>query len=63
MKPQLEDLLTVEQAAPKLGMAPGTIRNKIAKGQFKCPFIKDGGIKFRPSDIEKYLESRTVRFR
>jgi len=56
----LEDLLTIDEVAPKIGMSPKTIRNKIFQGVFPVPFIKDGGIKFRPSDINAYLEKRTV---
>jgi predicted DNA-binding transcriptional regulator AlpA len=61
MSKVLPDLLTIEQAAPKLGMAPATIRKKISLKTFKCRFIKDGGIKFDPRDIENYLESRKVK--
>lgn len=63
MKKQLEDLLSVEEASKKIGMAVGTIYNRINNTKdFPIPFLKVGKLlKFRPSDIQKYLESREIK--
>jgi excisionase family DNA binding protein len=59
----LEKLLSVEQAAPLLGWKPRTIYNKISKKELPLPFIKlhGGDVRFRPNDIELYLQSRIVK--
>jgi len=59
----LEKLLTIKEAAPLLGWEVSTIYNKISHKKMPLPFIKlpGGNIKFKPSEIEKYLERRTIR--
>lgn len=59
----IEKLLSVDEAAPYIGLTPGTIYVKICRGTMPVDFIKlaGGDIKFKPSAIEKYIESRTIK--
>ena len=62
-KNDLTNLLSVKEAAPKIGMAVGTIYNRINNlKNFPIPFLKVGKlIMFDPGDIAEYRESRKVR--
>lgn len=55
----MEKLLNVKELAEVLGCKPGTIRKKCQEG--KLPFIRiDGRPRFKPSDIERFIEMRRV---
>ena len=50
--------LTVEQLGKALSLAPQTIYNKIAKGEFKVPTYVDGGKLYSDyRDVAAYLDS------
>lgn len=50
--------LTVEQLGKALNLAPQTIYNKIAKGEFRVPTYVDGGKRFCDyRDVALYLDS------
>lgn len=52
-----EKLLTVEELAEALGLAPQTIRNWVALR--KIPFLRIGGkTRFRKRSIEMWLEQK-----
>ena len=63
MKQELEDLLSIQEASKKIGMAVGTIYNRINNTKdFPIPFLKVGRlIKFKPSDIDRYLKTRIIK--
>lgn len=61
-KSDLEDLLTVEELAPKIGMSAGTIRNRIyVNKDFPIPYIQTSGPRFRPSAVKAYLDKREIK--
>ena len=48
------------EAAKTLGVTPGTLQVWRSTGRYGIPFIKVGRlVKYRPSDLESWLESRT----
>jgi hypothetical protein len=50
--------LTVEQLGKALCLAPQTIYNKIAKGEFNVPTYVDGGKRYCDyRDVAQYLDS------
>ncbi|HEY8536656.1 MAG TPA: helix-turn-helix domain-containing protein, partial [Vicinamibacterales bacterium] len=50
-------LLTVAEAAQFLGYAPGTLRNKIARGEI--PHVKLGyTVRIRLSDLRRWIEEQ-----
>lgn len=50
--------LTVEQLAKAINLAPQTIYNKIAKGEFRIPTYVDAGKRFCDyRDLAAYLDS------
>lgn len=50
--------LTVEKLGEALGLAPQTIYNKIAKGEFNVKTYVDGGKRFADyRDVASYLDS------
>lgn len=53
-----ERLLTVEDLAAKLQIAKQTIYNKVSAGEI--PHVKIGGaLRFRASDIDRWIASRS----
>ncbi len=55
----MENLLSVKELAEKFGLKPGTVRKWCQKE--KLPFVRLGGRpRFRPSDIERFIEIRRV---
>lgn len=56
-------LLKLSEAAPLLGLKKKTLYNQISEKKFPVPFIKlpGGGIRIKPSEIEKYLDKRTIK--
>lgn len=56
-----EILLTPEQVAERLQLSPGHVR-RLAAEQHRIPFVRiNSSIRFRPADIEAWLEARTVK--
>jgi len=54
-------LLTREQAAEYLGIAPQTLAVWATTGRYALPMIKVGRCcRYRRRDLEKFLESRTI---
>lgn len=54
-------LLTRDQAAGYLGVAPQTLAIWAMSGRYGLRFIKVGRLcKYRKSDLDKWLASRTV---
>lgn len=59
-KADLEDLLSVDEAAKKLGISPSAIYNN--RKTLSIPYIRIGRlIRFRPSEIQKFLDKRTIK--
>jgi excisionase family DNA binding protein len=56
------DLLTREQAAAYLGVTPRTLAVWKSTGRYSLPCYKVGRlVKYRTADLERWLESRTVK--
>lgn len=56
------ELLTREEAAEYLGLKPQTLAKWACRGRYGVPFIRLGGlVRYRRSDLDAWLESRTVR--
>ena len=54
-------LLTREQTAEMLGIAPQTLAVWAVSGRYNLPMVKVGrSVRYRLSDIEKFIERRTV---
>jgi excisionase family DNA binding protein len=54
------DLLTEKEAANFLNVAPGTLSVWRSVGRYAVPFLKVGSkVRYRRSDLEAWLESRT----
>lgn len=52
-------LLSVDEAADSLGIAPGTLRNWVAARRIE--FVRVGRLtKFTPAQLERYKRSHTV---
>jgi excisionase family DNA binding protein len=57
----LPNLLTREQAAEYLGIAPQTLAVWASTGRYSLPMIKVGRCaRYRRRDLDKFLESRTI---
>ena len=55
-------LLTREQAAEYLGIAPQTLAVWATTKRYNLPFIKVGRcVRYRRSDLDRFLEQQTVR--
>jgi excisionase family DNA binding protein len=55
-------LLTAEEVAELLSIRPQTLALWRSQKRYGLPYYKIGGmIRYKLSDIEKWLESRTVR--
>jgi excisionase family DNA binding protein len=60
LDPLIENLVTVEELAGALGIAPKTVRNWVALRQI--PFLRIGGkTKFRRRSIEAWLERKEFK--
>jgi predicted site-specific integrase-resolvase len=52
------DLLTLKEAAERIGVAPQTLMNWRAKG-YGPPSARIGGrVRYRPEDIDSWIKSR-----
>jgi excisionase family DNA binding protein len=50
-------LLTVEETAKRLSVAPKTVRNKLSTGAFPIKPVRSlGGVRFKAADVEAYIE-------
>ena len=59
--PSPSDLLTQEQAASVLGISPGTLEQWRTTHRYRLPYIKVGSrVRYRRSDLETFIVSRTV---
>lgn len=59
--PSKEHLLNEVEAADFLGVKPNTLSVWRSTRRYSIPFIKVGArVKYRPSDLQAWLESRTV---
>lgn len=57
-------LLTIEETAAILKVAPKTIRNWRVEGRLKIPVVLfNGCVRFNQKDVEAYIESRTKKQR
>ena len=55
------DLLSREEAAEYLGVSPKTLATWHCRKRYPLPVVKLGrAVKYRVSDLEKFIESRTV---
>jgi excisionase family DNA binding protein len=55
-------LLSTEEAAPLLGVTPGTLEVWRTTKRYPLPYIKCGSkVRYRKSAILQFLESRTVK--
>lgn len=63
-KPQViqkPKLLTEKEAADYLGIAPATLCVWRCTRRYPLPFLKVGrSVRYRPEDVERFIESRTV---
>lgn len=60
LKPQ-SDLLTNEEAASYLGVAPNSLAVWRTTKRYSLPYIKVGRlVKYRQTDLDNFLKSRTV---
>lgn len=56
------ELLTRKEAAKYLGLSPQTLANWAHTKSQTLPFIKPGrSVRYRKSDLEAWLDRRTVR--
>ncbi|MGA2061053.1 MAG: helix-turn-helix domain-containing protein [Thermoguttaceae bacterium] len=54
-------LVDEKQASEILGLAPGTLSVWRCTKRYDLPFVKVGrSIRYRISDLERFLESRTI---
>jgi excisionase family DNA binding protein len=57
-----KDMLTEAQASEIIGVSTQTLGIWRCTGRYALPFIKVGRlVRYRRSDVEEWLESRTVR--
>lgn len=61
MNVELEKLLTVDEAAAVLGVHPVTLRKWIAARTVPFVRLAAGTIRFRPSDLARYIERHVER--
>ena len=58
----LSELLSDKEATKHLGLADGTLCVWRSKGRYNIPFIKIGAnVRYRKSDLDTWLESRTQK--
>jgi excisionase family DNA binding protein len=56
----VRDLVTEQEAAEILKIAPGTLSVWRSTGRYSIPFIKVGRrVRYRRADLDAWLESRT----
>ncbi len=51
-----DTLMSLKEAAEYLGVCPNSVRNYIAKQGLKCQRIGPKLIKFRKSDLDKFID-------
>ena len=60
-RPRPEKLLTTEQAAEMLGIAPQTLAVWRCKKRYDLPFVRIGSrrVRYRPEDIAAWLDANS----
>lgn len=58
-----ENLLNVPEVAERLGMSPGTIYHMVSEGRIPSVHLSKRCVRFRPSEIEKWLDKQTTPVR
>ena len=59
---QLEALLTTDQAAAILAVAPRTLANDGSSAELGLPFIKIGSaVRYRAADLREFIDARVSR--
>lgn len=59
---EIEGLLTEQQAADVVNLAPKTLQNDRVTAELGIPFVRLGRmVRYRPSDLREYIEARVVR--
>ena len=61
--PKCPELLTSEQAAAYIGVAPGTLEIQVWRciKRYHIPFIKVGRlVRYRKSELDNFLDKRTI---
>lgn len=59
---QLDALLTTEQAAAILAVAPGSLANDRASAELGVPFVKIGSaVRYRAADLREFIDARVSR--
>jgi predicted site-specific integrase-resolvase len=57
----ISELLTPKQTAQKLRVSVGTLAVWRCRKQYPLKFVKVGGkVFYRPEDIQKFIERRTI---
>lgn len=55
-----EPLLTVDELADYLKVSPGTVYNRVSKGEI--PFVKIGAaVRFRRAEVDRWVEEQAGR--
>jgi len=54
-------LLTAAQVAENLGVKVQTVREWLHKGKIPGTILPGGDMRFKEADIERWIESRTIR--
>ena len=58
------DLLNTTQAAAYLGKSPITLATWRCSRRYPLPYVRNGGtIRYRKTDLDAFLERRTVRIK
>lgn len=53
-------MLTPEQAAARIGVAPSTLGIWRSTGRYNLPFVKAGSrVRYKAADVERFIERRT----
>lgn len=61
MDAPIKRLLTTKEAAEVLNLSEQTLRNWRSTGLVKVPYVELGSaVRYRVSDLEKYIERNTV---
>jgi excisionase family DNA binding protein len=57
----MTELLDTQEAAKRLGVTPGTLMVWRSTKRYPLSYVRIGrNVRYRPADLEKFLEARTV---
>lgn len=59
----MEKLLNIQEAASLLGLSKWYLHKKIREGELKIVRLSRNRIRFRHSDLETFVSSRTANWR